>query len=68
MPIAFFPADGYNYGMTRKGIRRRSGQAMIEYVIVLIALAALSSVIAVLLYSARSQAQRSSELVSSEYP
>ncbi len=41
---------------------------MVEYAIVLIVLAALASVMAVLLYSARSQAQRSSELVSSEYP
>ena len=46
----------------------RSGQAMVEYVIVLVMLTALVSVMAVLLYTARSQSQRAAELVSSEYP
>lgn len=46
----------------------RSGQAMVEYVIVLVAITALVSVTALLLYAARGQSQRASELVSSEYP
>lgn len=41
---------------------------MVEYVIVLVVLSALISVTALLLYAARSQSQRTAELVSSEYP
>lgn len=46
----------------------KSGQAMVEYVIVAVSLVMLLSVMAALLYSVRSQTRRSSELVSSEYP
>lgn len=53
------------HGIFKKG---RSGQAMVEYVIVLVVLSALISVTALLLYAARSQSQRTAELVSSEYP
>lgn len=54
-----------SYGIPKK---RRNGQAMVEYVIVLVVLSALISVTALLLYATRSQAQRAAELVSSEYP
>jgi len=45
-----------------------SGQAMIEYVLVAVALIALVSVMAVLHYAVRHQTERAVELVSSEYP
>jgi type II secretory pathway pseudopilin PulG len=54
-----------SYGIPKK---RRNGQAMVEYVIVLVVLSALISVTALLLYATRSQSQRAAELVSSEYP
>lgn len=54
-----------SYGISKK---RRNGQAMVEYVIVLVVLSALISVTALLLYATRSQSQRAAELVSSEYP
>lgn len=46
----------------------RSGQAMIEYVIVAVSLLVLFSTMAALLYATKSQAKRAAELVSSEYP
>lgn len=45
-----------------------SGQAMVEYVIVLVILTSLISLMALLLYAERGQSERASELVSSEYP
>ena len=52
----------------KRATSSRGGQAMVEYVIVLVMLTALVSVMAVLLYTARSQSRRAAELVSSEYP
>lgn len=48
--------------------RGKSGQAMVEYVIVAIMLIALLSVMAVLLRATKSQSERASVLVSSDYP
>ena len=49
----------------RKG---RSGQAMIEYVIVFVALFATILSLAVFLYAVRQQSNRTLDLVSSDYP
>ena len=48
--------------------RGRSGQAMIEYVIVAVALLAAVAVLALFLYALRLQADRTLTLVSSDYP
>ena len=53
---------------TRKGRRGRRGQAMIEYVIVFIALFATIVSLAVFLYALRQQSNRALDLVASEYP
>jgi hypothetical protein len=45
-----------------------SGQAMVEYLIVFIALLLLVSVFALSLYSVRQQASRTLDLVGSDYP
>ena len=52
----------------KKGNKGKSGQAMIEYVIVAVMLVALLSVMAVLLRATKSQSERASVLVSSDYP
>lgn len=49
----------------RKG---RSGQAMVEYIIVAVILMVLVSVCSLLLYTLRGQSTRVLDLVSSEYP
>jgi Flp pilus assembly protein TadG len=49
-------------------MRRRRGQAMIEYMIVAVMLMALVAVFALLLYALRQQSGRVLELVASEYP
>lgn len=54
--------------MKREVFGSASGQAMIEYVLVAVALMALVSVMAVLHYAVRRQTERTVELVSSEYP
>jgi len=46
----------------------RSGQAMLEYVVVFMALLALASVMALCLYAVRQQANRTLILVGSDYP
>lgn len=46
----------------------KSGQAMIEYVLVATAIVVLLSVMAVLLHATKNQADRAATLVSSEYP
>ncbi|MCL1920900.1 MAG: hypothetical protein FWG50_07450 [Kiritimatiellaeota bacterium] len=46
----------------------RSGQAMLEYVVVFVALLGLVSVMAVCLYAVRQQANRTLVLVGSDYP
>ncbi len=55
-------------GKKSEKLRYKRGQAMVEYVIVLVALTSLISVMALLLRATRSQSERASELVSSEYP
>ncbi len=48
--------------------RTRSGQAMIEYIIVFIALFATVISLAVFLYALRQQSNRTLDLVASDYP
>ncbi|MGI6494729.1 MAG: hypothetical protein ACOX5G_01335 [Kiritimatiellia bacterium] len=48
--------------------RGRSGQAMIEYLIVAASLLAVVAVMALFLYALRLQADRTLTLVSSDYP
>ncbi len=50
------------------GRRGRSGQAMIEYIIVFIALFATMLALAVFLYALRQQSNRTLDLVASDYP
>lgn len=47
---------------------RRSGQAMVEYVIVSVAMLAVVAVLALFLYAVRQQSNRALDLVASEYP
>ncbi len=47
---------------------RRSGQAMLEYVIVFVAILSVVSVLALFLYAVRQQSNRTLDLVASEYP
>ncbi len=47
---------------------RRGGQAMVEYVIVLISLFAALTTLGVLMYALRQQSNRVLDLVASEYP
>ena len=53
---------------TRQRRRSRSGQAMIEYIIVFIALFATIVSLAVFLYALRQQSNRTLDLVASDYP
>ena len=48
--------------------RRKSGQTMVEYAIVMVMLLALVALCALLLYALRGQSGRALELVASEYP
>jgi len=52
----------------RKGRRNRRGQAMIEYIVVFIALFATIVSLAVFLYALRQQSNRTLDLVASDYP
>ena len=52
----------------KEGGSRRSGQAMLEYVIVFAALLAVVSILALFLFAVRQQSNRSLDLVASEYP
>lgn len=47
---------------------RRSGQVMLEYVVVFLAMLAVVSVLALFLYAVRQQSNRTLDLVASEYP
>lgn len=47
---------------------RRSGQVMLEYVVVFVAMLAVISVLALFLYAVRQQSNRTLDLVASEYP
>ncbi len=53
---------------TKKPDRNRSGQAMVEYVIVFVVLLGLVAVLSVFLYAVRQQSNRALDLVASEYP
>ena len=46
----------------------RSGQVMVEYVVVFVAMLAVVSIMALFLYSVRQQSNRALDLVASEYP
>jgi len=46
----------------------RSGQAMVEYVVVFVAMLAVVTVLALFLYAVRQQSNRTLDLVASEYP
>jgi archaellin len=48
--------------------KRCSGQAMVEYIIVFIAMLLVISVLALSLYTVRQQANRTLDLVGSDYP
>jgi len=50
------------------GGNRRSGQVMIEYVVVFVAMLAVVTVLALFLYAVRQQSNRALDLVASEYP
>jgi len=50
------------------GAARRSGQAMLEYVIVFAAVMAVATILSLFLYAVRQQSNRTLDLVASEYP
>jgi len=52
----------------RAGRRGRSGQAMIEYIVVFVSLFATIVSLAVFLYAVRQQSNRTLDLVASDYP
>ncbi|MDD4101621.1 MAG: hypothetical protein PHU80_03200 [Kiritimatiellae bacterium] len=47
---------------------RQSGQAMLEYVMVFVALLGLVAVLSLFLYAVKIQSNRTMDLVASEYP
>jgi uncharacterized protein (UPF0333 family) len=53
---------------TYKGLSRRRGQAMIEYMIIAAMLIAAVSILAVFLYTFKEQSGRVLDLAASEYP
>lgn len=53
---------------SRRVRRGRTGQAMVEYVIVLVAMLGVVALLALFLYTARQQSNRTLDLVASEYP
>ncbi|MDD2600204.1 MAG: hypothetical protein PHO37_13420 [Kiritimatiellae bacterium] len=46
----------------------KSGQAMLEYIIVFVSLLAVIAVFSICLYAVRQQSNRALDLVASEYP
>ena len=50
------------------GSERRSGQAMLEYVMVFVALLGLVAVLSLFLYAVKTQSNRTMDLIASEYP
>lgn len=48
--------------------RGRSGQAMVEYLIVFVVMLMVVTVLSVFLYAVRQQSNRTLDLVASEYP
>ncbi len=59
---------GATAGTNRSSRRKRRGQAMIEYIVVFVALFATVISLAVLLYAVRQQSNRTLDLVASDYP
>jgi uncharacterized protein (UPF0333 family) len=57
-----------NMKSTYKGLSRRRGQAMIEYMIIAAMLIAAVSILAVFLYTFKEQSGRVLDLAASEYP
>ena len=53
---------------SKKKRNRRSGQAMIEYVVVFVAMLGVVTVLALFLYTVKQQSNRTLDLVASEYP
>ena len=53
---------------SKKTRNRRSGQAMIEYVVVFVAMLGVVTVLALFLYTVKQQSNRALDLVASEYP
>ena len=51
-----------------RGHNRRSGQAMLEYVIVFVILLSVVALMSLFLYVVRQQSNRTLDLVASEYP
>lgn len=69
--IAFFSGSAYNCLMMnwrQTSKKRCSGQAMVEYIIVFIAFFLIVGVMALSLYTVRQQANRTLDLVGSDYP
>ena len=52
----------------RQRWKQRSGQAMVEYIIVFVVLLGVVSVASICLYAVRQQSNRALDLVASEYP
>lgn len=51
-----------------KKSNKHSGQAMIEYIIVMLAMMGVVALLSLFLYAARQQSNRTLDLVASEYP
>jgi hypothetical protein len=69
--IAFLLRKAYTCIMMNRlqtSKKRCSGQAMVEYIIVFIAMLLVISVLALSLYTVRQQANRTLDLVGSDYP
>ncbi len=69
--IAFSFRSAYTITMMnrlKRAKKRCSGQAMVEYIIVFIAMLLVISVLSLSLYAVRQQANRTLDLVGSDYP
>jgi len=60
-------SEGMDGSMPQKR-QRRGGQAMIEYIVVFVALLATIVSLSLFLYSLRQQSNRALDLVASDYP
>jgi Flp pilus assembly protein TadG len=63
--------SGFFKDAARCRVRRtsdRSGQAMVEYLVVFVLLLAVVAIFALCLYAVRQQSNRALDLVASEYP
>ena len=60
---------GTTFGRRRRGaLGNRGGQAMLEYVVVLVIVLSLTSLLTLMLYAIRQNGDRVLDLVASEYP